>query len=166
MKNNKKHKNFDKELNILDFYDKFDENLISFIKGHLFIENAMNILLKQLSIKTGNKTFHNKIILLHKNKKINDQIKSLLEKINNVRNKIAHNLYYQLTFDEMFELVKLSDEAEVIYSDDTIYENKTLSKEWYGVTGIINELFPNTFSHLFEINEDLFEEGEIYSYIC
>ena len=162
----KENKEFNKELNIIDFYDKFDENLILFIKGHLFVENAMNVLLNKLNIKTNNKTFHNKITLLHKSKKISGQMKILLEKINNVRNKIAHNLYYELTFDEMFKLVNLSDKAEVIYSDDTIFENKELSKEWYGVSGIINELFPNTFSCLFETNEDMFEEGEIYSYIC
>lgn len=160
-----KIKNDNKELSILDFYNKFDENLILFIKGHLFIENAINIILQKINIETEKKTFFNKINLLFKNKRIDGKIKKLLNAINTVRNKIAHNLYYELTFPTVFELVNLSVKSGIDYSEDTIYENKLLSEEWYNVYGLINELFPNTFSYLLELNENLFDKDEILSLI-
>lgn len=152
------------KLSIIDFYEEFDDNLISFIKGHLFLENAINKVLGKIKLDT-NETFANKINILFNNKRINKKTKVLLVEINRVRNKIAHNLYYELTFDTMFKLVKLSSEAGIDYSDDTIFENKRLSFEWYNVSGIILELFPNTFSHLFEINEELFPNNEIFDFI-
>lgn len=152
--------------NILDFYSSYDENLIRYIKGHLFLEFAMNTIIeKALKLSTKNKTFANKITLLYKNNLISEDEKNLLKAINKVRNEIAHNLNYILTFDCVYNLVVLSSKARVDYSDDTIHENKKLSLEWYGVDGIVSELFPNTFCHLFYNNENFFEGNEILNYI-
>jgi len=51
-------------LSILDFYENFDPNLIFFIKEHLFLENAMNLILGRIGIST-NKTFSKKISSLY-----------------------------------------------------------------------------------------------------
>lgn len=133
--------------NIMNFYNTYDENLINFIKGHLFLEYVMNIIIsKTIKVNIKKKSFNDKINLLA-TEIISDKEKKLLKQINNHRNKIAHKLNYELSFDSMYELVKISAEAGVDYSDSTIYKNKMLSKEWYGITGIITEIFPNTFCY-------------------
>lgn len=152
--------------NIIDFYYSYDENLICYIKGHLFLEFAMNtIISKALKVSTK-KTFAKKIDLMFNKSLISEKEKDLLKALNEHRNRIAHNLHYTLTFDTMYELVKLSAEAGVDYSDEAIYNNRKLSKEEYQVSGIIAELFPNTFYHLFYENEQYFEENEILLYMC
>jgi len=152
--------------NIIDFYNSYDENMIHFLKGHMFLEFAMNtIITKSLNINTEKKTFAKKIDLLFFNSLVSEKEKKLLKAINKQRNEIAHNLNYTLTFDILYELVLLSAKSGVDYSDSTIYKNKKLSKEWYGIEGIINELFPNTFCHLFYKNEKYFEDSEIYEYM-
>ena len=155
----------DDKMNICNFYQKYDENLILFIKGHLFLENAMNIILDKINIDTKDKTFYRKIQLLFNNARIDVNTKELLEKLNRVRHSIAHKLFYELTFNEVFDLVVLSSVAGVDYSDDTIFEDKETSEEWYGIAGAVNELFVNTFIFLFDTNEDLFPDGEELKYM-
>lgn len=152
---------------ILDFYQNYDENLIRFIKGHLFIEFSMDKILKKAIRKNVYEcTFFDKIVLLFDNNLIDSNEKTLLVKINKVRNRIAHRLDYILTFDTVFELVDLSAKAGVDYSDETIFKNKKLSKEWYGIEGILDELFPNTFCHLLFRNEKYFGHNELDYYMC
>ena len=64
--------------------------------------------------------------------------------INNVRNNFAHNLGYKFSFSDGFELVKKAGEVGIDFSDETIFENKNLSEQWYGLEGVIQELFQNT----------------------
>lgn len=47
----------DDRLKIVNFYKEYDKNLILFIKGHLFLENAMNIILGKINVKTKKKLF-------------------------------------------------------------------------------------------------------------
>lgn len=155
----------DENTNIIDFYNSYDENLIRFLKGHMFLEFAINtIISKSLNISTEKKTFAKKIDLLYFRSLITEKEKELLKAINKQRNEIAHNLNYTLTFDILYKLVILSAASDVDYSDSTIYKNKKLSKEWYGIEGIIIELFPNTFRHLFYKNEKYFKEFELDKY--
>lgn len=162
----KKQSNKVEITNIIDFYYSYDENLIYYIKGHLFLEFALNtIISKALKVRPENKNFNKKINLLFSNSLVSESMKDLLIALNRQRNKIAHKLDYTLTFDTLYELVKLSAEAGVDYSDDTIYMNKKLSEEWYGTEGIIAELFPNTFCLLFYENEQYFEDNEILKYM-
>lgn len=155
------------DTNIIDFYRNYDENLICYIKGHLFLEFAMDkIIEKVLSVSTNNKTFAQKIALLYERSLLSEREKDLLKAINKQRNEIAHNLNYVLTFDIMYDLVKQSAVAGVDFSEETIFKNKKLSREWYGVNGIVDELFPNTFCHLFSANEQYFEDNEIFKYMC
>ena len=87
------------------------------------------IISKALNVNTEKKTFNNKIDLLFHNFLVSEKERDLLKVLNKERNKIAHNLDYTLTFDTLYDLVKLSDEAGVDYSDSTIYQDKKLSKE-------------------------------------
>lgn len=152
--------------NIIDFYDSYDENLIRFIKGHLFLEFAMNTIIEKALNRSTRKTFSQKIDILFSESLISENEKELLSAINTQRNKVAHNLNYVLTFDTIFTLVRLSAKAGVDFSDNTIYKNKKLSEEWYGIDGIINEIFPNTFCHLFYQNEECFQDQEFLKYMC
>lgn len=150
---------------ILDFYNNYDENLIRFIKGHLFIEFAINKIIENALNSSIKKTVAKKIYLLKDNLLISEKEFDLLIALKNQRNEIAHNLNYDLTFEEMYNLVMLSVKAGVDYSDSTIYKNKKLSEEWYGIQGIIDEIFPNTFCHLLCQNEQYFENDEILKYM-
>lgn len=107
-------------------------------------------------------TFSAKIKTLFKNSLISEEEKKLLSNINKHRNKIAHDLNYNLTFDILFNLVLLSVKAKVDFSDHAIYEDKKLSEEWYGIGGIINEIFPNIFFHLFFENKKFFQDNEFF----
>ena len=161
----KQEENNEEIHNILEFYDKYDENLIRYIKGHLFLEYIMNVILEKIINTNINQyTFNQKICLLYNNRIINKNEKYLLTLINKLRNKIAHILDFKFSFDEIFDIVKLSSECGVDYSDHTIYKNKKLSEEWYGVEGIITELFPNLFCHLLYKNEKYFNDTEIDKY--
>ena len=166
-KNNSKNLENHKEIhNIIDFYNEYDEQLIRYIKGHMFLEYIMNTILeKSLNTKTEKYTFNKKIYLLYEHNLINDKEKNLLISINKLRNKIAHVLDFEFSFDKLFDIVKASAKCGVDYSDCTIYKNKKLSKEWYGIDGIINELFPNLFCHLLYKNKEYFNDTEIYNYL-
>lgn len=153
--------------NIIDFYNEYDENLIRYIKGHLFIEYIMyTIIEKSLHKKTGEMSFYEKIKVLYKNNLINKKEKKLLISINKVRNDIAHVLDFKISFEKLFNLVKLSAECGVDYSDERIFDNKKISEEEYGIGGIIDELFPNLFCHLLYKNEKYFNDTEIYDYMA
>lgn len=159
-----KHK---KIYNIIDFYNDYDENLIRYIKGHLFLEYIIETIIeKSLHIVVDKKdSFYVKIKCLKDNKIINEKEYDLLIKIKEIRNDIAHVLDYNISFNKLFNIVKLSAECGVDYSDSTIYKNRKLSKEWYGVKGLIDELFPNLFCHLLYENENYFKDEEIYKYM-
>lgn len=146
-------------LNIIDFYDGYDENLLLFLKGCLFIENCLNRILIKKEEKSDT-TLFNKINKIYDLGLITEKTKDLLMDIKDIRNNIAHNLFYQLSFNEIFDLVKKSVDAGVIYSDDSIWENRKLSYEFYGIGGILNELFPNTFAMLLDDNSQLFSNDE------
>lgn len=149
---------------IIDFYENYDSNMILFIKGHLFIEYYMKMAIKKINVRMGG--FYNKIQILFNHNLIDHDMKVLLEKINKTRNDIAHEIKYKLSFDTVFELVRLSVLARVDYSDNTIYTNKKLSYEWYGIEGILNELFPNTIYTILESCKELFTEDELNEMLC
>jgi len=152
----------EQRLNIIDYYEEFDPNLINFIKGHLFVENCMKqILDKTEKERATSEKFSGKVSQMLMYELIDQDMASLLYKINKIRNNIAHDLYYKLTFDEVFALVEESAKLGVDYSDETIYNNKELSKEYYGLEGLIVELFPNLFAHLIWENENKFTQDEI-----
>ena len=155
----------DQKLNIVDFYQEFDPNLINFIKGHLFVENAMMKILDKIPKEKGtSEKFSGKVSQMLMYNAIDEGMASLLRKINKIRNNIAHDLFYKLTFDEVFELVKESADLGVDYSDDSITD-KEFAKECYGLEGLIAELFPNLYVDLFAANENLFTQEELHIFL-
>ncbi len=156
-----------KYFNIIDFYYSYDDNLILYIKGHLFLEYAMNLIYsKATGLDVSEHSFYQKIHLLSNKNLITNNEKILLLTINRCRNKIAHDLDYDLTFDTAYDLVCLSVKAGVDYFDDNIYKDKLISQKEYGIEGIINELFPNTFCQLIDNNKKYFTMEEISKLMC
>ena len=105
--------------NIIDFYDDYDENLIRYIKGHLFLEFAINTILEKATQKTASKyTFSKKIDLLFDGNFINENEKNLLKRINYFRNRIAHRLDYSKKFRQEHEEEILLHQAAKNAFDD------------------------------------------------
>lgn len=153
------------KLNITDFYQEFDPNLINFIKGHLFIENAMEKILDKIPMSKGvSEKFSGKVSQMLMYNVIDEDMANLIRKINKIRNNIAHDLFYKLTFDEVFDLVEESAKLGVDYSDDSITD-KEFAKECYGLEGLISELFPNLYMELFYANENLFAQDEFIDFL-
>ena len=155
----------DKKLNIIDYFNEFDPNLINFIKGHLFVENCMKKILDKTEKEKGTSDkFSGKVSQMLIYNLIDQDTASLLHRINKIRNNIAHDLFYKLTFTEVFSIVEESAKIGVDYSDENIY-NIEVAEEYYGLEGLIKELFPNLFCHLIYINEDKFEQSEVLDLI-
>ena len=153
------------KLNITDFYQEFDPNLINFIKGHLFIENAMEKILNNIPMDKGvSDKFAGKVSQMLMYNVIDEDMANLIRKINKIRNNIAHDLFYKLTFDEVFDLVEESAKLGVDYSDDSILDKES-AKEYYGLEGLIGELFPNLYMDLFYCNEHLFGDEEFNNFL-
>lgn len=74
---------------------------------------------------------------------IDGEMLALLRKIGKIRNQMAHQLDYVLEFPEAFELVRQASQSGVDFSDGTISSDQQKSEEWYGVEGIVQELFQN-----------------------
>lgn len=139
--------------------------LAAFMTGHLIIES---LLIQLLILKNGEddkllKTnFPQKVKLCVLNSLIKKDMAEYLLMINNVRNNFAHNLGYKFLFDDVFELVKKAGQVGIDFSDETIFENKSLSNEWYGLKGIIQELFQNTAMDLSFLVEENGGEFQFY----
>lgn len=126
----------------------FNDRLMSaFITGHLIVES---ILVQMIEFKGGKrkailkKNFPNKVKSCIEMGYFDEKIGNFLNLINDIRNNYAHNLGYDLTADEIFLLVQHAGNAGIDFSDETIFQNKEISFEWYGVVGILQEVFQNT----------------------
>lgn len=131
----------------------------AFISGHLLIEAVLVQLIELVMKKNdtfdpSNSNFPEKVLFLKKKGIIHDELKEYLLEINRQRNRLAHRLGEQITFDSMFILVKQAAEAGIDFSDDTVHTNKELSMEHYGTQGIIQEIFQNTAQDLSFIMEE------------
>lgn len=124
-----------------------NEIIAAFINGHLILEA---LLIQFIKLKSGESekweklNFPNKVVKCIELNFFDQKIGDFLLLINDIRNNYAHNLGYDITFDELFILAQKAGEAGIDFSDETIYLNKKLSKEWYGEEGIIQEVFQNT----------------------
>jgi hypothetical protein len=153
-------------LNIIDYLGEDTNREMEFIRGHLYIENIMAELIKKVyhdsiaALEIG-KMYYKKVKLLKAIGAISSELEALLLGINQVRNKMAHQLHYRITFEECFELFVLAHKAGVDFSDDRIYQDKDYSREvYFSDAGGISELMVNTFSEL-AYSKDLFSEDEI-----
>ncbi len=109
--------------------------------------------------------FANKVRAAFEEGCIDEKLKGALLAINRLRNKLAHELHFRVTFDDAFTLVKEAARAGIDFSDDTIHIDRTKSEEWYGTQGVLTEVISNTFQHLVWENEATFTKDEIGSFL-
>ena len=153
--------------NIIKFISEpTDENFQLFIRGHLYLEALLSEIIERTYKEPKALTdlaamFYRKVKLVRATGRISKTLENLLLEINKVRNKLAHKLEFTLSFNDAFQLALKAHAAGIDFSDDTIYQNKKHSKEWYGIYGVVNEVMCNTFSHLIWENEDIFSKEDI-----
>lgn len=161
-------------INILNFFknnNENDEDIVSFIRGHLYIEALMSEIIDRAYIEPGalsevSTTFFKKVKLIKSIGLLTNEFEDLLININQIRNKLAHRLGFNISFVMLFNLVQKAYYAGVDFSDDTIYLDRNECEQNYGISGVINELMCNTFYQLVWNNEDLFTEDEINNFLC
>ncbi len=72
---------------------------------------------------------------------IDSDMTSFLLEMNTIRNRFAHRLGYSLSFDDAFSFAQAAAKGGVEFSDDSIHTDRTNSEAWYGIKGIIQEVF-------------------------
>lgn len=143
-----------------------NEIMSAFITGHLIVES---VLVQMMEFKGGRKksilkkNFPAKVKSCIELQYFDNQIGNYLLLINDIRNNYAHNLGYNVTKDELFTLAGKAGNAGVDFSDETIYRNKEASLEFYGIVGIIQEIFQNTAMDLSFILEEQGGEFKFYN---
>ncbi len=60
--------------------------------------------------------------------------------INKLRNKIAHSLHPDISFNYLFECAKIMSESGFEFSDETIYTDKKKAEEYYTPEAMIDEM--------------------------
>lgn len=120
----------------------------AYISGHLLIESVL-VQLIELKMNDDDNfdpfdlSFPNKAGIAKRRGLIDESMEAFLLEMNRIRNRLAHRLGEPINFDLMFRLAKSAYEGGVDFSDDTIHTNRELSCQWYGVQGIIQEIFQN-----------------------
>jgi hypothetical protein len=80
--------------------------------------------------------------------------------LNDHRNHFAHKLDHHMSFDDAFMLAGQAAARGIDFSDETIHEDKDLSRENYPVQMIVWEVFSNT---TIELALAMDEKGVPYS---
>ncbi|WP_315724116.1 MULTISPECIES: hypothetical protein [unclassified Bradyrhizobium] len=136
------------------------------LRGHLHLEAVLNEILFRKNVSESRRSmFANKVRAAFEEGCIDEKLKGALLAINRLRNKLAHELHFRVTFDDAFTLVKEAARAGIDFSDDTIHIDRTKSEEWYGTQGVLTEVISNTFQHLVWENEATFTKDEIGSFL-
>ena len=121
--------------------------------GHLVVE-ALLVEIINLTIK-GDKpwkwSYPDKVAHCLKLGLIDAKQQATLLRLNEIRNDFAHSLGHTLNFDDVFAYVKEMAAAGYEFSDTTIYEDKSLSEEWYGFDGVIIEILNELYFGLAEV---------------
>ncbi len=126
-----------------------EDHSATILRGHLIVEA---ILVQLIDIKMAHPeafdsfklSFPQKVSLAIALGLIDNQIGDYLNEINSLRNKFAHRLGFTLSFDDSFDLAKRAGQAGIDFSDEGIYSDKKWSAEYYGIDGILEEVFRNT----------------------
>jgi hypothetical protein len=141
---------------IMSLFDR--PELGAFITGHLILES---VLVQLIELKLTDKdqinlfdmSFPSKVNMAKSRGLIDDKMGEFLLEVNTVRNRLAHRLDEAIDFELMYSLAKIAHIGGVDFSDDKIHSDKSKSQEWYGVEGIIQELFQNAAQDLSFIME-------------
>lgn len=125
-----------------------NETLGAFMSGHLVIESILvQILEANPAESDGGRyfewSFRRKVDASESRGIVGKEKADFLRGLNDVRNRLAHKLDTPIAFEEAFELAKLAAHGGIDFSDETIYLDREKSEEWYGIEGIIQEIFQN-----------------------
>jgi hypothetical protein len=131
----------------------------AYLTGHLLLES---VLVQLIELKIGdnekinpfNMSFPNKVNLALNRGLIWQSMADFLIEMNRIRNRLAHRLDEPITFDLVFGLAKAAQKGSIDFSDDTIHSDYQLSQQWYGVQGVIQEIFQNAAQDLSFIMEE------------
>lgn len=125
-----------------------NEVLGAFMSGHLVLESIL-VQMLETQPKEGDGgryfewSFRRKVDASESRGIIGKGVADFLRGLNDVRNRLAHKLDTPITFSEAFSLARLAAEGGIDFSDETIYLDREKSEQWYGIEGIIQEMFQN-----------------------
>ncbi len=125
-----------------------DDTISAFITGHLIIES---LLVQMIDLKLEypdefdafSLNFPAKANLCRALGLIDSDMTNFLLEMNTIRNRFAHRLGYSFSFDDAFSFAQSAAKGGVDFSDDSIHTDRANSEEWYGIKGIIQEVFQN-----------------------
>ncbi|HIF6199603.1 TPA: hypothetical protein ACX3IX_004575 [Vibrio parahaemolyticus] len=131
----------------------------AYLTGHLLLESVLVQLIElklddSEKINPFNMSFPSKVNLALNRGLIWQSMADFWIEMNRIRNRLAHRLGEPITFDLLFGLAKAAHLGGVDFSDDTIHSDYQLSQQWYGVQGIIQEIFQNAAQDLSFIMEE------------
>jgi len=94
----------DVTFNFIASYNKFSDEMTIILKGHLFVEYMLDMLIQKKISKPQiilKYTFSRKLDILYSLNLIPDYLYKNITCLNLCRNKLAHNLNYKLSKDEL-----------------------------------------------------------------
>jgi len=126
-----------------------NEVLGAFLVGHLVLESVLVLMLETTpndSDKGGyfDWSFYRKINAAEARGLIHNGMACFLHEVNGIRNRLAHKLDTPISFEEAFYLAQKAAAGGIDFTDDTIHSDRVKSEEWYGIHGIVQEVFQNT----------------------
>jgi len=136
-----------------------NEVLGAFLAGHLVLESVL-VLMLEATPNDSDKgryfdwSFYRKINSAETRGLIHKEMASFLHEVNGIRNRLAHKLDTSISFDEAFYLAQKAAASGVDFSDDTIHSDRVKSEKWYGIHGIVQEIFQNASQDLLFLLED------------
>ena len=115
-------------------FEKYDKSIMVVIKGHLLVEESLNVIIDNFvhhpsKLAKSRLSFFQKIHLA-RSMSVSDQDNSvwkLIEKLNSLRNDVAHKLNSENRQDKIDELIRLyEDEIEESDEIETSNQEQTL----------------------------------------
>jgi hypothetical protein len=136
-----------------------NEVLGAFLAGHLVLESVLVLMLEATPDDSDKGryfdwSFYRKINSAETRGLIHKEMASFLHEVNGIRNRLAHKLDTPISFDEAFHLAQKAAASGVGFSDDTIYSDRVKSEEWYGIHGVVQEIFQSVSQDLLCLLED------------
>lgn len=133
-----------------------DDSKMAVITGHLLLEAMLAELLDiQGQTGIGRMRFAKKVDEAIRLDILGEQLAAPIRSLNRLRNQVAHEIGFEVTHDQLFDLTREFALAGIDFSDETIHDSRELSAEWYGKAGCLIECIGNTYMHLALIADEL-----------
>lgn len=135
-----------------------DQPLDLVLRGHLVIEALLVeiIQLFEASDRPWRWNFPQKVDTCVTRGLVDLRVGALCKRVNDIRNDFAHVLGHTATFDDVFDLACEAARAGCDFSDETVFEDRALSEEWYGIDGVLTEILNSLY---FVLAETLYKHG-------